>query len=135
MNKISTELIIVIVAILFFYLRIALLRGKKKRMERELALTRRKVKGRSKGAALPQKPKGSPNFNVTNWFLVALTVLIILAGVIMYNQMVLFGISLVKDAEFIATYSKFWYIPVALGIIALSFCITIDKPRLDDEAD
>ncbi len=131
--KISTELIVVILAILFFYLRIALLRGKKKRMERDLALTRRKVKGRSKGAALPQKPKGSPPFNVSNWFLVAIAVLVILAGVIMYNQMVILGFPLVNDAEFVSTYSKYWYIPVAAGIIGLSFCITIDKPRWDDE--
>ena len=37
MNKISTELIVVIVAIAVFYLRIAMLRGQKKRLERDLA--------------------------------------------------------------------------------------------------
>ena len=47
--KFTTELIIVAVAIFLFYLRIAMLRGKKKRLEREYALKRRKVKGRSKG--------------------------------------------------------------------------------------
>ena len=46
MNRISTELIVVIAAIAVFYLRIAMLRGQKKRYERELALKRRKVKDR-----------------------------------------------------------------------------------------
>jgi hypothetical protein len=56
----SPGMIVVIVAIVLFYLRIAMLRGKKKRLEREYALKRRKSGGRSKGAALPQQAPGSP---------------------------------------------------------------------------
>lgn len=133
MNRISTELIVVVVAIIIFYVRIAMLRGKKKRMERELALTRRKVKGRSKGSPLPQKPKGTPPFGVNSWFLVALSVLIMLVGVVAFNRFTILGVELIKDAAFIDTYAKYWYLAVSAGVILLAFCITIDKPRLDDD--
>lgn len=131
--RLSTELIVVIGAMVFFYLRIAILRGQKKRFEREYALKRRKVNGRSKGAALPTPQPGTPPFGVNSWFLVAVGVLIVIAGVIMYNKMTLFGIELIKDADIIAKYAGYWYIAVAAGVVLLAFCMKIDKPRLDDD--
>ena len=129
--KFSTGLIVVIVAIVFFYLRVAILRGQKKRYLREYALKRRKVNGRSKGAALPASQPGSPPFGVTSWVLVVLAILVIIAGVVMYNNMSIFGMNLVGSQALIEQYSQFWYFPVAAGIVLLAFCIKIDKPRLD----
>ena len=130
--KFSTGLIVVIVAIVLFYLRIALLRGRKKRYIREYALKRRKVSGRSKGAAMPRPAPGSPPFGVNSWFLVVLAMLVIIAGIVMFNNMMIFGITLIEDPAVVATYSQYWYIPVAVGIIGLAFCITIDKPKFED---
>lgn len=130
--KITTGVIVVIAAMIFFYLRMAILRGKKKRYEREYALKRRKVNGRSKGAALPAAQPGSPPFGVNSWFLVAVGVIIMIAGMIMYNNMTIFGIKIITDPELLK-YTEFWYIPVALGVIILAFCMKIDKPRLDDD--
>jgi len=131
--KFSLGLIVVVVAIVFFYIRIAILRGRKKRYFREYALKRRKVKGRSKGAALPAPAPGSPPFGVNSWLLVALCILVMVAGIIMYNNMAVFGIHLIQDPQIVSQYSKLWYIPVAVGIFALSFCITIEKPRFDED--
>lgn len=128
----STGLIVVTVAIVIFYIRVAILRGRKKRYEREYALKRRKVNGRSKGAALPSNPPGSPPFGVTSWLLVVVSCLIALAGIIMYNNMSLFGMNLISSQAVIEKYSQFWYIPVAIGVILLAFCIKIEKPRIDD---
>lgn len=129
--KISTEIIVVIGAMVFFYLRIALLRGKKKRIYREYALKRRKVNGRSKGSALPTPEKGTPPFGVSSWALVVLSIILMIAGVIMYNDFYIFGMQLF-DRSTIIDYANFWYIAVALGVVLLSFCFKIQKP-LEDE--
>jgi hypothetical protein len=134
MNKISTELIVVVVAIAIFYLRIAMLRGQKKRFERELALKRRKVKGRSKGSPLPQQPKGTPPYTVRSWALVVVSILLMLVGLLAYNKFYIITWQIVQDAAFVETYAPFWYIPVALGVILLAFTITIRKP-IDDTGE
>jgi hypothetical protein len=130
--KFSIGLIVVVIAIVIFYLRIAMLRGQKKRYAREYALKRRKVNGRSKGAALPAAAPGSPPFSVSSWWLVALALLLMLAGIVVYNNMAIFGINLVKDPAFVKLYAQYWYIPVALGVIAFAFCFKIQKPIIDD---
>ena len=130
-SKISTELIVVIVAIVIFYLRVAMLRGQKKRYERDLALKRRKVKGRSKGSPLPQQPKGTPPFTVRSWVLVGISMLLMLAGVIAYNKFYFLGTQLVPDPAFVEAYAKYWYILVSAGVILLAFTVTIRKPIED----
>lgn len=134
MNRISTELIVVVVAILIFYLRIAMLRGQKKRFERELALKRRKVKGRSKGSPLPQQPKGTPPYTVRSWLLVAISILLMLGGLLAYNKFYFINWQIVQNSAFVETYAPFWYIPVAVGVILLAFTVTIRKP-FDDSGD
>jgi hypothetical protein len=130
-SKISTELIVVIVAIVIFYLRVAMLRGQKKRYERDLALKRRKVKGRSKGSPLPQQPKGTPPFTVRSWVLVVISMLLMLAGVVAYNKFYFLGMQLVPDTAFVEAYAKYWYILVSAGVILLAFTVTIRKPIED----
>ncbi len=130
--KFTTGIIVVIVAIVIFYLRIAFLRGRKKRYEREFALKRRKVRGRSKGAALPTPEPGSSPYKVTSWFLVAASIALMLIGTIAYNNFMVVGIELIKDPATINALSEYWYIPVAAGVILLGFCVTIEKPRLNE---
>ena len=134
MNKISTELIVVIAAIAVFYLRVAMLRGQKKRLERDLALTRRKVKGRSKGSPLPLQPKGTPPYTVKSWILIVISILLMLAGVIAYNQFVVFNVDLITDQAFIDAYAKYWYLAVSAGVILMAFSIGIRKP-IDDSVE
>lgn len=130
--KLTTGLIVVVVAMVFFYVRIALLRGKKKRLEREFALKRRRVNGRSKGAALPQKAPGTPPYSINSWFLVAIAILLMLVGLVMYNNISIFGWEIIKDPALVSMYAKFWYIPVALGVVVFAFCFKIDKPFEDE---
>jgi hypothetical protein len=130
--KFSTGLIVVIASMVFFYLRIAYLRGRKKRYEREFALKRRKVNGRSKGSPLPQKTPGTPPYGITSWYLVGFAVFLILFGMLMYNKMTILGLEIVKNTELITKYSDYWYIPAAIGVIVFAFCFKIDKPKLDE---
>jgi len=129
--KFSIGLIVVVVAIVFFYIRIAMLRGRKKRYTREFALKRRKVNGRSKGAALPAPKPGSPPFGVTSWFLVAIAILLMVAGIIVYNNFSVFGIDIIKDPAIVKQFAQFWYIPVALGVVVFAFCFNVQKPIED----
>lgn len=133
MGRFSVELLVVVFAMAFFYLRIAMLRGKKKRYEKEYALKRRKVKGRSKGAALPARTPGSSPYIVRSWPLVILSILIILAGFAAYSKFNVFGIELIKDPAIVETYMKYWYLAVSAGVILLSLCITIPKPIIEED--
>jgi hypothetical protein len=127
----STGLIVVIVAMAFFYLRIAMLRGRKKRYERDFALKRRRVNGRSKGSVLPKQAKGTPTYSITSWFLVAVAFILIIFGLLMYNQMTILGYDLIQNKELIDKYAQYWYVVVALGVILFAFCFKIDKPFID----
>jgi hypothetical protein len=129
--KFTPGLIVVSIAILLFYLRIAILRGQKKRYERDFALKRRKSKGRSKGAALPKAAPGTPPYGVSSWFLVAAAILFMLVGVSMYTKFTFWGIILIKNSAFIDKIAPFWYIPIALGVIVFAFCFKIQKPIED----
>jgi len=132
--KITTELIVVIIAIVIFYLRIAMLRGQKKRYERELALKRRKVKGRSKGSPLPQQPKGTPPFAVRSWLLVTIAFVLMLVGIVAYNKFMIYTWEIVKNASFVDTYAKYWYLSLTAGVLLLAYSITIQKP-IDDSKE
>ena len=131
--KITTGIIVVTAAILLFYLRIAILRGQKKRYEREFALKRRKIKGRSKGAALPKAGPGAPPFGVSSWWLVGFAILLMLLGVTMYTKFTFWGIVLFNNTALIDKYAEFWYIPVALGVLVFAFCFKIQKPDMGEE--
>lgn len=133
MKGFSTELIVVILAIAIFYFRIAMLRGQKKRYERELALKRRKVKGRSKGSPLPQQPVGTPPYMVRSWIMVIVSVLLMLVGVVAYNEFYILSWQIVKDTAFVDAYAMYWYLLVAVGVILLAFSITIQKPIEDSK--
>lgn len=128
----STGLIVVIVTMAFFYLRIAFLRGRKRRYESELATKRRRVNGRSKGAVLPQNVKGSPTYGIVSWYLVGFAFVLTILGLLMFNQMTILGYDLVKNPDFVNKYSQYWYVLVALGVLVFAFCFKIDKPYIDE---
>jgi hypothetical protein len=131
--KITAGLIVVGLSMVFFYLRVAFLRGRKKRYEREFALKRRRVNGRSKGAALPQRKPGSPPFGIKSWIITVISILMIVFGLLLYNKMFFLSVQLISNATFINTFSPYWYIVVAAGVVVLSFCFKIDKPDLGDD--
>lgn len=131
--KFTTGIIVVIASMVFFYLRIALLRGRKRRYEREFALKRRKVNGRSKGAVLPQSTKGTPPFGVKSWILVGVSLFLVIVGMLAYNKMSILGFDIITNQILLDIFAKYWYILVATGVVLLSFSIKVDKPDLGDE--
>lgn len=131
--EISTGVIVVLVAMVLFYLRIAMLRGQKRRFEREYALKRRRVNGRSKGVALPQNTPGTPPYQITSWWLVGLAIFLTIAGVIMNNKMTILSLKIINNDAFIDKYSEFWYIPVAVGVLIFALCFKVQKPKEDEK--
>jgi len=114
----TPEIIAVMLAMVFFYFRMAQLRGQKRRYQKDYALKRRKVGGRSKGSALPQDPPGTPPYGITSWWLVALAMLLMLFGLGLFNKMF----------SQLDQYARYWYIPVCLGTILFAFCFKVRKP-------
>ena len=129
----STGLIVVIVAMALFYLRIAMLRGRKRRYERDFAMKRRRVNGRLKGSVIPQQAKGTPTYSITSWYLVAIAFILIIFGLLMFNQMTILGYELIQNKELIEKYAQYWYVLVAVGVVLFAFCFNIEKPFIDED--
>ncbi|NPV86244.1 MAG: hypothetical protein HPY45_09585 [Anaerolineae bacterium] len=111
--EITPGLIITAVAMLIFYFRVAMLRGRKRRLMREEALKRRRDKSKdSKKAPLPQKDFFTPQYQVRSWALVGASVLLMLVGVIMYTA-----------KWFPSAYQPYWWIAATAGVLLLTFSI------------
>jgi hypothetical protein len=109
-------LIVVVVALVIFYLRVFQLRGRKKKLERQKILTHMRDGNRKKGkvAPLPPKDPNAPPFEITSWVLVVLGVLFMLVGVAGRSNMVL--PQQIHD---------FWWAPTTIGIIMFTFCFKV----------
>ena len=100
--NLDTGLVIVVVATGLFYLRVLLLQRGKARRAREFPLQQKKSKGQ-------KQPVPETGIQVTSWYLVAASIIIILAGFILRNS----GLSL-KD---------YWWVVTSAGILLLAFSI------------
>lgn len=113
--RFSPGLIVVALTMLIFYLRIVMLRGRKKRLEKQAILERRKLS--KKGVKLPPLPDKNPYqppFQVTSWLLVVLAMLLMLFGLAVYNM------------AFLTAYKDYWWIPVSLGVLVFTFCFKVE---------
>jgi len=101
--------IITVIAFGLFYIRLYLLRRKKKEELRDLAL---KVKRSGKGAKMPVSEENRPGYTITSWPLV------VIAGVIM-----VLGMAARQSTSFPAWATEYWWVGTTLGAILLAFCI------------
>ena len=110
--KITPGLIVTAVAMLFFYFRMAQLRGRKRKQARQEALDLRRSKGRKKKGSVEQKVDFEhPRYEVRSWVMVVIAMLLMLAGVTMYTA------SWVPVA-----YDKYWWISATAGVLLFAFC-------------
>lgn len=99
---------VTIIALGIFYLRLALLRGKKRREIREEALA---VKRKGKGAKMTVDEQHLPGYQVTSWYLVALAVVLMLVGMMArYNT------------DFPDVMRQYWWVGTATGALVFAFC-------------
>lgn len=107
--KINTGLIVTAITMLIFYLRLAFLRGRKRRFSRQEALERRK-NPKKKGAPLESQNK--PSYQVKSWWLVGIGCLLMLLGVTMYTS-----------HWFPQQYVDYWWVAASLGVLVFTFSI------------
>ncbi len=109
MFEINTGIIVTAVAMLVFYLRIAMLRGRKRRLTRQEALERRKLKKANPEALRSIEKTG---YQVRSWWLVGLGAVLMLVGVVMYT------------ANWMDTpYDQYWWIATSGGVLIFAFSL------------
>jgi hypothetical protein len=108
--SLTTDWIIVIAAVAIFYVRLAMLRGQKRKQERQEMLSRMK-KGSKNKKEIPEQSFYRPRYQVTTWWLVGVGVILMCIGIIDKNM-----------HWFPSVYLVYWWIPTALGILAFTFC-------------
>ena len=106
--------IIVGAAMVIFYLRMAQLRGRHRRLAREeqLALLEEyQKKKKRKDRTLPPLPdKNKPSYDVISWWLVALGCVLMLVGLAMKTS-----------GLFPAPYNPYWWGPTTVGVLVFLF--------------
>jgi uncharacterized membrane protein YcjF (UPF0283 family) len=113
--KFPPGLIVTGVAMLFFYLRLAQLRGRKRKLARQQALELRKSaknkkKSQTTAAAQPIDFE-HPRYEVKSWAMVAVALILMLASVVMYTA-----------RWFPSQYQQYWWIAATAGVLLFSFC-------------
>jgi len=101
-------LVITGVSMLFFYLRLALLRGKKRRLAREEALLVKRV---GKGAKAKLEQPNKPGYEIVSWWLVAAAALLMLIGLA------------ARQSDFFPQIMRdYWWVGTAGGAFLFAFC-------------
>jgi hypothetical protein len=98
-------------ALVFFYLYLAWLRGRKRRLAREIAVAMSKAHGAKKrelAASLPDP--NQPRYQIRSWILVVITMAIMLLAIVIRNGTVL------------GEYKDYWWIASVVGVIGFTFC-------------
>jgi len=113
--KLDTPTIAIIVAIGFFYLKLVYMQWRKARgaaKKTNLAIAKARKQGKS--PKIPEKPETERfSIQVVSWYLVGGTMLLVFLGLALQGNP--FNLS----ADVVAL----WWVPVAAGIVGLSFAI------------
>jgi hypothetical protein len=104
--KFDAGTIAVIIVVLLFYLRIAMIRGRNKKRQRQLMLKQQKS-----GKLVPPQDPNMPSYEITSWWLVGA------AGLLM-----LVGLGLKTMTSIPAPYTDYWWLPLVAGGIIFIFC-------------
>jgi multisubunit Na+/H+ antiporter MnhB subunit len=107
---IEPGLIIVAVAMVLFYLRLAWLRGRKKRLARLAELESKKKGKQRKDDPESFDAKNRPPYQVGSWWLVGIGAFFMLLGVTMRTA-----------GWFPEAYMPYWWVPATLGVLVFAF--------------
>jgi hypothetical protein len=101
-------IIITIAAFALFYVRLAILRRKKRRELREMQLA---VKRKGRGAKMTMPEENRPGYEITSWALVAVAGLVILLGMV------------ARQNASVPTWAhEYWWVGTTLGVLLFAFC-------------
>ncbi len=107
-------IVITAITALLFYFRLAMLRGKHRRLAKEKALEQmRKASHQKKKKVKVEEPKtGKPSIEVSSWVIVIIAIVLMLAGVIAKNS---------PNLNIPEVVEQFWWIGPSLGFILFMF--------------
>lgn len=101
-------IIVTIIAFALFYIRLAILRKKKRAELRELAL---QVKRAGKGAKMPVSEEHRPGYEIRYWPLVVLS-----------GALIILGMAARQYTSFPVWAQEYWWIGTSFGALLLAFC-------------
>ena len=108
--KLEPGLIAVAVAMVLFYLRLAWLRGRKRRLAHQMEVQNKKKGKQRKEAEDSFDERNRPTYQVTSWWIVGAGAFFMLLGVAM------------RTANwFPETLTPYWYVPATLGVLVFAF--------------
>jgi hypothetical protein len=103
--------IAVVLSIVFFYVRMIQLRGRRREEARQEELTRLKAQAKRKANQPPVPAKANrPTYQIGSWFLLA-------GGA----ALMLLGMSLRTPSTLLADYSTYWWVATSLGVVVFTF--------------
>lgn len=108
------------VTALLFYFRIAMLRGKKRRLAKEAALEQmRKAQNKKKRVKVNEPSYAKPSIEVSSWALVVVAIVLMLIGIVAKNSP---GFPVPETLK--ATWTvvqTYWWVGPSLGFILFMF--------------
>jgi len=100
------------IALVFFYLYLAWLRGRKRRLARETALKMSKAHGAKKRELAAQLPDpNAPRVQVRSWVLLVIMMAIMCLAL------------LVRNGSLLTDYKDYWWVASVVGVVGFAFCL------------
>jgi hypothetical protein len=100
------------IALVFFYLYLAWLRGRKRRLARETALAMSKAHGAKKRELAAQLPDpNAPRYQVRSWILLVVMMALLCLAL------------LVRNGSLLTDYKDYWWVASVVGVIGFAFCL------------
>ena len=110
--KLENGIIYTVIALVFFYLYMAWLRGRKRRLARETALKMSKAHGTKKRELAAQLPDPNvPRVQVRSWVLLVIMMAIMCLAL------------LVRNGSLLTEYKDYWWVASVVGIVGFAFCL------------
>ncbi|MGA9398776.1 MAG: hypothetical protein WBV22_11015 [Anaerolineaceae bacterium] len=98
-------------ALIFFYLYLAWLRGRKRRLARETAMAISRAHGAKKKELAAKLPDSNqPSYQIRSWVLVVITMALMLLSL------------LVRNGTLLSEFKDYWWIASVVGVIGFTFC-------------
>jgi hypothetical protein len=99
-------------ALVFFYLYLAWLRGRKRRLARETAVAMSKAHGAKKRELAAKLPDPSePRYQVRSWFVLVIMMALLILSI------------LVRNGSLLSQYQEYWWVASVVGVVGFAFCL------------
>lgn len=111
--KIDIGLVVVVASMIFFYVRLIQLRGRRRKERKEMELVRiHDSRRRKPGEAAPPQIGERPMVQIASWWLVAGGAIIMLTG-----------LSLRTSPGLLPVLEPYWWIVTAVGVVVFTFSL------------